>query len=1069
MAGPMQAAETEANRHMRTHPLSRLQPLWAHVQSCATSLVFGMSLWIFSLGHCLIYLVGPEPFGRLIEYATWVWATGSFLVLGTVLEILARVSAQGGPVWRWRSWRRMMIPLCHQLEALVLAIMIFRLGMSIYLLHVALQGGALPVSVSNLDKATVLILCVYRALRTWEKFRGISVQETLHERRKKASMKKLWMHEFKEAWQEHRARQVVRIQQVLNKKWVQMLFFVSSLTYCAVEFFAFVRTSEVLGYALLFALGAEFLLRAWAQGGEHFFRPSLNKMEFCVLAAGTWCLFYATWYTQYLVSSKNEATAFATATALLLLIHRCLRLLGIQLKISASEFDADSVASSLAVQAFMANLGCYVDVPPTNVKVDLSASSIHIQKASLKPETFEGLHLPLAVTGALVEDLFVDLSSDTKEMARLTFASRTHGRTRIRVKNLLLVLGPGPGLSSCPNKGGAHWHHQTVLAAKWRVVKMICQRLTVPVVDATAARESQDSLDSLGSSKSLQEMRRSLMRDVRQSITRMPYTEMHLRNISVQFEDPDSRLGYGCFLLGMKLDSLKLDWHQGRHCHAQLARWSLYAEPFAAADSSGVLLRSKPRKVAQDMVKLNSAERLRSWAFASMEDHRRNPLKQLRRMERFADRHNILTVQHVNIRGAPKEVPKERTGGLLSRMAARFGAFGKDGVTKSTDIESAAIASNPQLDWDWKAHVRPIRITVDDMQFRCLKNLQRCIGDWWIHDQAIQWHPGYRPCDPQVLETSKEQRSEILRSWWIYASHKALILEGRRPRFTYLNLVRRVEYRLKHRALISEVLRELPPLVPGRRITLKPAEHHCRDLALLQTHLPYSDIVTCLREELARSSAQGPLSRRPTTRPGATPTRPQQELRRSDVLSDMAFGALSRSLASKPVMLAPTPLEAMMDTCLSSEKFSGPKITNACSEPRQIQSRFASAGAEDLIRRQGRRLKFNLSGGSKMPAGGEYVAQDMYMRVKPSSARFKRHRKSASHEAPSLRRKILALTAELENLEGQELTASSSESVAKRSRVSCDSPVFFGSDQDGALECPSKGLALEQSNVTRSR
>ena len=104
-----------------------------------------------------------------------------------------------------------MIPLCHQLEALVLAIMIFRLGMSIYLLHVALQGGALPVSVSNLDKATVLILCVYRALRTWEEFRGISVQETLHERRKKASMKKLWMHEFKEAWQEHRARQVVRI------------------------------------------------------------------------------------------------------------------------------------------------------------------------------------------------------------------------------------------------------------------------------------------------------------------------------------------------------------------------------------------------------------------------------------------------------------------------------------------------------------------------------------------------------------------------------------------------------------------------------------------------------------------------------------------------------------------------------------------------------------------------------------------------------------------------------------------------------------------------------------------
>ena len=37
-------------------------------------------------------------------------------------------------------------------------------------------------------------------------------------------------------------------------------------------------------------------------------------------------------YTQYLASSKAEATAVAAATAVLLLLHRCIRLLGIQLK-----------------------------------------------------------------------------------------------------------------------------------------------------------------------------------------------------------------------------------------------------------------------------------------------------------------------------------------------------------------------------------------------------------------------------------------------------------------------------------------------------------------------------------------------------------------------------------------------------------------------------------------------------------------------------------------------------------------------------------------------------------------
>ena len=178
-----------------------------------------------------------------------------------------------------RSWRRMMIPLYHQLEALVLAVMMFRLAMSIYLLNVALQGDPLPVSVSNQDKATVLVLCGYRALRTFGDWRGVSVHQALHERRKKASMKKLWMDEFRDAWQEHRARPVVRAQQVLNKKWLQMLFLLASVTYCVVEFFDFVVTSEVLGYVLLVALLAEFLVRTRAQGGEHFFRPFLNKME----------------------------------------------------------------------------------------------------------------------------------------------------------------------------------------------------------------------------------------------------------------------------------------------------------------------------------------------------------------------------------------------------------------------------------------------------------------------------------------------------------------------------------------------------------------------------------------------------------------------------------------------------------------------------------------------------------------------------------------------------------------------------------------------------------------------
>lgn len=50
---------------------------------------------------------------------------------------------------------------------------------------------------------------------------------------------------------------------------------------------AFPLTSELFGYVLIVAFFCEFLARAKAQGGERFFRPMYNKLEICVLVAGT--------------------------------------------------------------------------------------------------------------------------------------------------------------------------------------------------------------------------------------------------------------------------------------------------------------------------------------------------------------------------------------------------------------------------------------------------------------------------------------------------------------------------------------------------------------------------------------------------------------------------------------------------------------------------------------------------------------------------------------------------------------------------------------------------------------
>lgn len=47
----------------------------------------------------------------------------------------------------------------------------------------------------------------------------------------------------------------------------------------------------------------------------------------------------------------------------------------------------------------MAKFGNLVEVPPTNIHVDVPASIIHIEKATLKPEAFRDLHLPVTFSG----------------------------------------------------------------------------------------------------------------------------------------------------------------------------------------------------------------------------------------------------------------------------------------------------------------------------------------------------------------------------------------------------------------------------------------------------------------------------------------------------------------------------------------------------------------------------------------------------------------------------------------------------------------------------------------------
>ena len=58
------------------------------------------------------------------------------------------------------------------------------------------------------------------------------------------------------------------------------------------------------------------------------------------------------------------------------------------------------------------------------------------------------------------------------------------GRTKIRIKNMLLVMGPGRGLAEAGGSHGSYWKAgRDIEEAKARVVDLIYRRISAPFPD----------------------------------------------------------------------------------------------------------------------------------------------------------------------------------------------------------------------------------------------------------------------------------------------------------------------------------------------------------------------------------------------------------------------------------------------------------------------------------------------------------------------------------------------------------------------------------------------------------
>jgi len=85
----------------------------------------------------------------------------------------------------------------------------------------------------------------------------------------------------------------------------------------------------------------------------------------------------------------------------------------------------------------------------------------------------------------LIEDLFIDFftqSASTGAFARVG-RGQTNARTKVRIRNLLLVLSPGRGLAEAGGSHGTYWKAGNLQEGKAAVVDLILRRLSAPFPD----------------------------------------------------------------------------------------------------------------------------------------------------------------------------------------------------------------------------------------------------------------------------------------------------------------------------------------------------------------------------------------------------------------------------------------------------------------------------------------------------------------------------------------------------------------------------------------------------------
>ncbi|CAK0841969.1 unnamed protein product, partial [Prorocentrum cordatum] len=214
--------------------------------------------------------------------------------------------------------------------------------------------------------------------------------------------------------------------------------------------------------------------------------------------------------------------------------------------------------------------GIFLKVPPENVFVRIQMPSevtIHIRKAELNEQAMQGLHLPLAVRGGLVEDLHLTVKASLKGAAEVN----------VRVENALLLLAPGDGLAEAGGfkPAGSYWNAETVREAKSNLVELMCKHVTpekekkepsdkdkvLAGPDLKSAASSRGVRGWKAATSKFANYRKRMVKTILDSIFKN--LTVNIKNVRVQLDDSEGSLGLQDVTIGAKVASIRLERRLG--------------------------------------------------------------------------------------------------------------------------------------------------------------------------------------------------------------------------------------------------------------------------------------------------------------------------------------------------------------------------------------------------------------------------------------------------------------------------------------------------------------------------